>query len=156
MSVNASLIVTIVRKGWGDTVLEGVGGGFGSPVRVDLGVDVRQMPLHRRGADEESIGDLLVGVPAGDEAQYIHFARGEGVGAREGLGARALVGQFVQKRPRPRRPADHPEVRELGQRSSEKVGDTASIGSSGLSRSHTHAAITSLVGFDSPSTSFRQ
>jgi hypothetical protein len=50
--------------------------GVGPIVSAELGEYVCDVPLDGRVADREPIGDLLVGIPGGNQTQYIDFAWG--------------------------------------------------------------------------------
>ena len=50
---------------------------FGAVVDADLAVDVVHVPPHRAHAHDQRLGDLAVGEPGRQQAEYFYLPRGE-------------------------------------------------------------------------------
>ena len=59
---------------------QGISRRLGAIGRASLGKDVTDVGSDRVEADDEVIGDLLVALTSGDEAEDLDFAHGEAVG----------------------------------------------------------------------------
>ena len=99
-----------------EPVRVGVDDGLRAVAGADLGEDVVDVALDRRGADHEPLGDLGVGQALGDQAEHLDLARGEVVGQlgaarparwpaprRRGAGSPGRAPPRRGRRPRPRR-----------------------------------------------------
>jgi hypothetical protein len=66
----------------GEAFAEDVEGGLGAAAEVQFGEDVADVGAQGGLADGEAVGDLVVAVSLGDEAQDLDIAAGQGAVAR--------------------------------------------------------------------------
>ena len=70
-----------------DPVLAGCGHRLEAAPHVQLGVDVVDVCFHRAQANDQSVGDLLIRGPYGDEVEYLQLAPSQAArGCRGGHG----------------------------------------------------------------------
>jgi DNA-binding GntR family transcriptional regulator len=71
-----------VGRSEGDALLGCPAAGGGAGGNAEFVVDRAQVLVHRARREEQALGGLGVGEALGDEAQYLHLARGEASGIR--------------------------------------------------------------------------